>query len=127
MAQILPLMMQVSEQALIQQINEQGWTIDMLELVRMFFEISEFTNVYNVIRRQNSAEMQHQMTMKNQPNLVKAKTQIAVDNNKAQNASDLNAEKADQKAAEIVERHVIENATQQFAETGAVSGNFQTE
>jgi len=128
MAQILPLMMQVFENPqLIQQITETGWTIDMLELVRMFFEISEFTNVYNVIRRQSAEEKQHQQMMQQTPEIGKAKTKIAVDNNKAQNQSDLQAEQADQKSAQIIERHILENAIQPFAETGAVGGNFETE
>lgn len=104
-------------QQLLQNLHQTGWTIDVVELVNMFFEISEFTNRREVVRRMNKQELASMQG--NDPTMNKIKGQIAVDNNRSKNQSDLNAEKNDARATEIVLREGLEQTLRPEVLTGA--------
>lgn len=110
-AQLLPLLAQIFEnQQLLSQLNQLGWTVDALEMVNMFMEISEWTNRRDLIRRMNPQEMQFMQAMKQQAGQQKLGQQIAIDNNRARNTSDLNSEKNDARATDITLRHALEQS-----------------
>jgi hypothetical protein len=126
MAQTLPLMMQLFEnQQLLANLHQTGWTIDVLELANMFYEISEFTNRRDVIRRLNQQEMQYMQQAQPNPEMMKAQGKIAVDNNAAKNQSDINAEKNDARSTDIVLRHALESAEEPMVIQGQAGGPYQ--
>jgi hypothetical protein len=59
MAQALPLMVQIFENApLIQQLNATGWVVDVKMLLEMFMEVSEWKNARELIRKMTPEEQQ---------------------------------------------------------------------
>jgi hypothetical protein len=128
MAQILPLMSQIFEnQQLLKQLNDTGWTIDAVELVSMFFEISEWSNRKDLIRRMTPDEIQHQQMMQQQGPMAQVQGKIAVDKNKAAMKSDLNSEQNNARATEIVLRRSLESAMSPEVLTGEAGGQFGAE
>ena len=59
MAQILPMLVQMLESPqLLPQLNRMGWTIDAKELLEMVYEMTEWRNSRQVIRRMTPQEQQ---------------------------------------------------------------------
>jgi hypothetical protein len=113
MAQALPLISQIFENPqILQDLNQRGWTIDTMELLAMFMEVSDWKNQRTLIRPltpQEKAYKAQQMQM-----MAQAKTapQMALDNNKAKNKADLSIQTADQKAEFKVMELGLEHAIQ---------------
>ena len=128
MAQMLPLLSQIFEnQQLLKQLNDTGWTVDALELVSMFMEISEWSNRKDIIRRMTDEEKQHQQQMQQQGPMAQVQGKIAVDKNKAQMKSDLNSEQNNARATEIVLRRSLESAMSPEVLSGQPGGQFGDE
>jgi len=130
MAQMLPLLSQIFEnQQLLAQLNKTGWTIDALELVSMFMEISEWSNRKDLVRKMTPQEIQFQMGMAQaeKGQMAKVHGQMAIDQNRGKIQSDINSEKNDARATEIVLRRAMESALQPEMLTGAAGGGFGTE
>jgi hypothetical protein len=61
MAQALPFLMEVfSNQALIQQLSETGWKVDVMELVNMVLDMSEWKNKRDLVVKMTDEEKQQQ-------------------------------------------------------------------
>lgn len=76
MAQALPLMIQIFENApLVQQLNSIGWIVDVRQLLEMFMEVSEWKNARELIRPMTPAERQRYQA--NNPGMQKVQGQIA--------------------------------------------------
>jgi hypothetical protein len=59
MAQVLPMLIQMLESPqLLPQLNRMGWTIDAKALLEMVYEMTEWKNGRQVIRRMNAQEQQ---------------------------------------------------------------------
>ena len=59
MAQALPFLMEVfSNQAIIQQLSETGWKVDVMELINMVLEVSEWKNKRDLVVKMTPEEMQ---------------------------------------------------------------------
>lgn len=59
MAQILPMLIQMLENpSLLPQLNRVGWTVDALALTKMMYEMTEWKNAREVIRRMTPQEQQ---------------------------------------------------------------------
>ncbi len=129
MAQMLPLMSQIFEnQQLLKQLNQMGWTVDALELVAMFCEVSEWTNRSNLIRKMTPQEIKFQMGMQQMAGpMGKAQAQMQVDKNKGQIQSDINSESNDARATDILFRHMLENAMGSEVLQGQAGGNYAGE
>jgi len=127
---MLPLLSQIFEnQQLLAQLNKTGWTIDALELVSMFMEISEWSNRKDLVRKMTPQEIQFQMGMAQaeKGQMAKVHGQMAIDQNRGKIQSDINSEKNDARATEIVLRRAMESALQPEMLTGAAGGGFGTE
>ena len=62
MAQALPFLMEVfSNQAIVQQLSETGWKVDVLELVSMILSMSEWKNQGDLVVRMTDQEKQERM------------------------------------------------------------------
>jgi hypothetical protein len=128
MAQMLPLLSQIFEnQQLLAQLNKTGWTIDALELVSMFCEISEWTNRADLVRRMTPQEISFMQNMEQMGPMAKVRGQMAVDNNRAKNNTDINSEKNDARASDIVLRRALESSMTPEVLTGQVGGPFGEE
>jgi hypothetical protein len=129
MAQMLPLISQIFEnQQLLKQLNQTGWTIDALELVAMFMEISEWTNRANLIRKMTPQEIKFQMGMQQMAGpMGKAQAQMQVDKNKGQIQSDINSESNDARSTDILFRHMLENAMGSEVLQGQSGGTYGEE
>jgi hypothetical protein len=76
MAQALPLMIQIFENApLVQQLNAIGWIVDVKQLLDMFMEVSEWKNMRELIRPMTQKEMM--MHQQSNPGMQKTQAQIA--------------------------------------------------
>lgn len=76
MAQALPLMVQIFENApLIQQLNAVGWMVDVQQLLEMFMEVSEWKNSRELIRRMTPQEQQKFQA--SNPGMQKTQGQVA--------------------------------------------------
>ena len=129
MAQMLPLISQIFEnQQLLKQLNQTGWTVDALELVSMFCEISEWTNRANLIRKMTKQEVQFQLGMQGLTGpAAKAQAQMQIDKNKGQIQTDINSEQNDARASDILFRHMLEGAMSPEIMTGAAGGGYAGE
>jgi hypothetical protein len=128
MAQMLPLLSQIFEnQQLLKQLNDTGWTIDVLELVSMFMEISEWSNRKDLIRRMTDEEKQHMMQMQQLAPMAKVKGQMAVNQQKGQISAGNTAQKNDARAMDIVLRRGLESALEPEVLTGQAGGQFGAE
>ena len=59
MAQALPFLMEVfSNQAIVQQLSETGWKVDVMELVTMILEMSEWKNKRDLVVKMTPEEVQ---------------------------------------------------------------------
>ena len=59
MAQALPFLMEVfSNQAIVQQLSETGWKVDVMELVNMVLDMSEWKNKRDLVVKMTPEEMQ---------------------------------------------------------------------
>jgi hypothetical protein len=130
MAQFLPLLSQIFEnQQLLGQLNKTGWTIDAVELVSMFMEVSEWSNRNDLIRKMTPQEIQFQMGMAQveKGQAAKVHGQMAIDKNRGQIQSDINSEANDARATQIVLRRAMESALQPEMLTGEAGGLFANE
>jgi hypothetical protein len=76
MAQALPLMVQIFENApLIQQLNATGYVVDVKMLLEMFMEVSEWKNARELIRKMTPEEQQKFQAAN--PGMQKVQGQIA--------------------------------------------------
>lgn len=125
MAQMLPLLSQIFEnQQLLKQLNDTGWTIDVLELVSMFMEISEWSNRKDLIRRMTDQEKQHMMQMQQLAPMAKVKGQMAVNQQKGQIQKSNTIEKNNARAMDIVLRRGLEAAMEPEVLTGEAGGKY---
>jgi hypothetical protein len=114
MAQALPLMVQIFENApLIQQLNQTGYVIDVRQLLEMFMEVSEWKNARELIRPMNPQEQAKyqqastggQQQQKTQAQIAaigarhQAKSEEIDQTNEAKLAQDLLGKAGDQAAA----------------------------
>lgn len=127
MAQMLPVISQIFEGQLLQQLHQIGWTIDPLELVMMYMEVSEFTNRYNLVRRLTPQEKQQMMQMQQAGAMAKTQGQMAIDNNNAKNQDALQAGKNDAQAEQIVLRKAMEHAMLPEVLGGGAGGDYASE
>ena len=93
----------------------------------MFFEISEWSNRKDLIRRMTDEEKQHQQMLTQQGPAAQVQGKIAVDKNKAALKSDLNAESNSARATEIVLRRSLESAMSPEVLTGQAGGPYGEE
>lgn len=76
MAQALPLMIQIFENApLVQQLNAIGYVVDVRQLLEMFMEVSEWKNARELIRPMTPQEKQ--MFQQQNPGQQKIQAQVA--------------------------------------------------
>lgn len=76
MAQALPFLMEVfSNQAIVQQLSETGWKVDVMELVNMVLDMSEWKNKRDLVVPMSDQEKQQQMM--NNPAVQKAQADAA--------------------------------------------------
>jgi hypothetical protein len=128
MAQTLPLLSQIFEnQQLLRQLNQTGWTVDALELVAMFMEISEWTNRKDLIRRMTPQEVKFMQQMSAQAAQQKVAGQMAVNQQKGAITSDINSEKNDARAMDISLRRALESSITPELLTGQPGGQFGNE
>jgi hypothetical protein len=128
MAQILPLMVQMFEnQQLLKQLNAMGYTVDVKELCAMFFEVSEWTNRADVIRKMTPQERAMMMQTIQAGANAQTTGKAALQAQAAGQQSDINSEKNDARASDIVLRHMLENAMQPEVLTGAAGGGYGEE
>lgn len=125
MAQMLPLLSQIFEnQQLLKQLNDTGWTIDVLELVSMFMEISEWSNRKDLVRRMSDEEKQHMMQMQQMGPMAKVQGQMALNKQKGEIAAGNTAEKNNARAMDIVLRKGMEAAMEPEVLTGESGGKY---
>jgi hypothetical protein len=125
MSQILPMLSATLEnQQLLANLHQAGKTVDVIELVSMFCELSEFTNRYSLIRDLNQKELEFMSQQAQQAGQAAAGKSIAIDNNKARNTSDINYEQNDSKAVEIALRHSLEKAIEPMLQNGEPGGQY---
>ena len=78
MAQALPLMVQIFENApLVQQLNAIGYMVDVRMLLEMFMEVSEWKNAKELIRPMNPDEQQKWQAAQQAQTMGKTQGQIA--------------------------------------------------
>lgn len=124
MAQSLPIISQyLANPSITQQLSIQGKKVNVQEVLRMFWETSEWKNYYDVVVDMTPDEMQR-MQQQSPAAAVAAKTQAMQD---MQNqAFDRKEELADQentaRAAREVLRHAIETSANPFELTGEPGG-----
>jgi hypothetical protein len=76
MAQALPLLVQIFENApLVQQLNSMGYMVDVKQLLEMFMEVSEWRNARELIRPMTAQEQQK--FQQSNPGMQKAQLQVA--------------------------------------------------
>jgi hypothetical protein len=125
MAQMMPLLSSIFEnQQLLANMHQAGKTVDVIELVSMFLEVSEFTNRYTLVRDLNQKELAFMTQQAQMAGQQAAGKQMAIDNNKARNQSDINYEQNDAKAVDIALRHTLEKAIEPEMQTGEAGGQF---
>jgi hypothetical protein len=101
MAQILPMLIQMLQSPqLLPQLNRMGWTIDVKQLLEMVYEMTEWKNSREVIRRMRPQE--EQAFAANNPGIQKAQGDVAKINAKHQATS----QEIDQKAEANLATHL---------------------
>ena len=125
MAQVMPLLSSIFEnQALLANLHQVGKTIDVGELCAMFMETSEFTNRYDLVREMNEKEKEFMVQQAQLAGGMGAQKQMAIDNNKSRNQSDINYEQNDAKAVQIALRHTLEKAIEPEMQGGEAGGGY---
>jgi hypothetical protein len=110
MAQSLPLMIQILENpALLTQLNDMGWTVDVKEIFDMFMEMSDWKNTRDLIRKMTPEEMQKKQQAN--PGIQKAQGEMAKENQKHVNKS----QEIDQTQTALLARNLIENSADRAA------------
>lgn len=110
MAQALPLMVQIFENApLIQQLNAMGWMVDVRQLLEMFMEVSEWKNARELIRPMTPQEAQKYQ--QNNPGVQKVQGQIAAIGARHQ----AKAQEIDQQGEQKLAQGLLEKASDEAA------------
>lgn len=125
MAQALPTFMAwLTNGELIQLLASMGWTVDFKELVAMLFEVSEWRNTRDVIRKMTPEEQQAR-SQQNQE-AAKLQSQMMLQKQKGDQQSALSTQKNDEKASMEVLRIGLEHAMQSGQEDmGSDAGENQ--
>jgi hypothetical protein len=124
MAQALPIMVQfLTNQQTESQLAIQGKKIDIVQIMKMFFEVSDWKNYADVVVDMSPEDQQRWQAM--QPAAaVAAKTQAQAQltDQKHKNDLDLVSEDNMMKAGREVLRHTLETSSQAFETTGQPGG-----
>ena len=108
MAQALPFLLQVfSNQALVEQLAKVGKKVNVLELVQMVLDMSEWKNQNDLIQDMTPQEMQ--MMMQQNPAAIKAQADMMLLNQKHQNDMEL----ADKKTSGEIAKEAIKTTHEQ--------------
>jgi hypothetical protein len=92
MAQALPFLLEVfGNQALIQQLSQVGYKVNVMELVKMVLDMSEWKNRADLVVPMTPQEMQNMMQQN--PGAIKAQADAAALNQKHQNDMELEDKK----------------------------------
>ena len=115
MAQSLPFLLEVfGNQALIGQMGQIGWKVNVLEVTNMVMDVSGWKNQRNLIQPMTDAEKQ-QMAQNN-PAVIQSQTQQQLEQQKQQNAMQLEEMKIQGRiAAKTVDRsaqHMVESPSE---------------
>ena len=92
MTQALPFLLEIlGNQALVQQLGEIGWKVDVLELVKMVVDTSGWKNYQDLIVKMSPQEQQ--MKMMQNPALIAAQAKQQEQQQKEQHESDMEDKK----------------------------------
>lgn len=109
MAQALPTFMAwLTNGELIQLLASTGYTIDFKELVAMLFEVSEWRNTRDVVRKMTPEEQQARQQQNQEASKIQGQMQLQ--QQKGQQQSQLSTQKNDEKATMEVLRVGLEHA-----------------
>lgn len=121
MAQALPLMMQLFDNpALVEQLQQEGYTVDVKELMEMFFETTGWKDNRDVIRSLTPQEQQAKA--QNNPAAAKMAQQQQLQQQKFQQQQSLLNQKNEARAAEHVLRMSLEKTEEPVAVQGQPGG-----
>jgi hypothetical protein len=116
MSQALPILVQfLTNEQTTQQLAVAGYRVDVVEIMRMFFEVSDWKNFNDVVVKMNPDEQQRFMQMQPGPQAAARQQQMmqaqsAQLQQKHQNAMDLvDLENMDRAGREVL-RHTLESA-----------------
>jgi hypothetical protein len=115
MAQALPFLLEVfGNQALVQQMGQIGWKVNVMEVVNMLFDVSEWRNKRDLVVPMTDEEKQ-QMAMSN-PAVIKAQSDAQMQDKKHQDDMELEELKGHvriaAKSVDNANKHIIESPMQ---------------
>jgi hypothetical protein len=112
MAQALPFLLEVfGNQSLVSQMGQTGWKVDVMELVAMVCDVSEWKNRRDLVVQMTDQEKQ-QMAMQN-PAMIKAQSDAQAQQQKHQNDMELE----DQKIKGRITAQTVKDSNQKLIES----------